>query len=244
MNRHAVAALSLVVVLAGAGQGAALEPEGRKGVVIIVGGVGGFDILGPAALAVLPKVGIEHELREFVWTHGFGQWLQDLQDARHQFEKAYELAEHVRKIKDEEPDRPVYLVGKSGGTGIVLSAASMLRTGTLERIILLSSAVSPAYDLRPAFRATRHEIVNYWSAGDWFILGWGTKQFGTMDRVHGAAAGLTGFVKPTEGDDLDLYDRLVQVQWKSDMIKTGHTGGHVGTSFPAFVAKEVAPWLK
>ena len=244
MKRSISFVVALTAVLGGASQVDAQEPAARKGVVIIVGGVGGFDFLGPAALAALPKAGVHHELREFVWTHGFGQWLQDLQDAQHQFQKASELADQVRKIKEEAPDRPVYLVGKSGGTGIVLSAASMLPNASLERIVLLSSAVSPTYDLRPALRATKGPIVNYWSAGDWFILGWGTKQFGTMDHVHGASAGLTGFVKPTEGDDLDFYDRLVQVQWKPDMIKTGHTGGHVGTSFPAFVAQEVAPWLK
>jgi hypothetical protein len=214
------------------------------GTVFVVGGVGGIDVLGPAALHALPRAGVVHELKEFVWTHGAGQVLQDLQDTAHQLKKGEELAELVRQRKQEKPDRPIYLIGKSGGTGIVLTAARLLPAGTLERIILLSPAVSPHYDLRPALRATRKQIVNYYSRGDWLVLGWGTSKFGTMDRFYGPSAGLVGFQRPRAGDDLDLYDRLVQVHWTSDMIKTGHTGGHVGTSLPAFVARELAPWLK
>ncbi len=28
------------------------------------------------------------------------------------------------------------------------------------------------------------------------------------------------------------------------MIATGNTGGHLANSWPAFIAKEVGPWLK
>src|SRR5438309_2888970 len=126
------------------------DPPSEKGVVFVVGGVGGWDILGHASQWELPRVGVHHEIRDFTWTHGFGQPFKDLQDAPHLRRKADELAEEIRKVKKKDPRRPIYLIGKSGGAGLVLLATERLPADTLDRIILLSAAVSPGYDLRPA----------------------------------------------------------------------------------------------
>jgi hypothetical protein len=221
-------------------------PPAKPGVVFTVGGIGGFDILGISAQWALPHSGVHHEIRDFVWTHGWGRLIKDLQDTRHLLAKAEELAGEVRRVKADDPDRPVYLVGKSGGTGLVLAAAEMLPPNTLERIVLLSAAVSPTYDLRRALQATKLGIVSFYSKHDHFILGWCTSQFGTVDRVYGPSAGLLKFTIPPElnEQDRELYDRLVQVPWNLRMICEGNTGTHMGTSLPAFLGKEVAPWLK
>jgi pimeloyl-ACP methyl ester carboxylesterase len=218
----------------------------RPGVVFVVGGVGGLDGLGPAAQWILPRSGVPHEVRNFVWTHGWGKVFKDLQDTRYLLAQADELAEEIRFLKQKAPERPVYLVGKSGGAGLVLAAAGQLPPRTLERVVLLSAAVSPTFDLRPALRATKEEIVSYYSSYDWFVLGWGTSQFGTVDRMYGASAGWTGFVVPTNlsNEDRALYDRLEQIPWRPSMILEGNWGMHLGTSMPGFVGQEVAPWLK
>src|SRR5262249_27658437 len=153
-------------------------------------GVGGIDPLGTAAKWALRQSGVPHEVRDFVWTHGTGSLLKDLQDTQHLMCKADDLAIEVRKIKAEEPWRPVYLIGHSGGAGLVLATAERLPPDTLERVILLSAAVSPSYDLRPALLATKREIVSFHSHLDRFWLDWGTSQFGTIDRVYGPSAGL------------------------------------------------------
>jgi hypothetical protein len=222
------------------------DPQSRPGIVIVVCGIGGIDFVALSSQWALPRAGVHHEIREFSWTHGKGRLLRDLQDTQHCLRKADELAGEVRKIKALDPDRPVFLVGKSGGTGLVLAAAEQLPPQTLERIILLSPALAPTYDMRQALRATKHEIVSFYSPYDQLVLNWGTSQFGTIDRYYGASAGLRGFVIPKEqsASDRALYDRLVQVKWSPGMILEGHLGIHIGTSMPAFVAKEVAPWLK
>jgi pimeloyl-ACP methyl ester carboxylesterase len=222
------------------------EQKEKKGVVFIVGGVGGFDIIGAASQWELPRSGVRHEIRDFVWTHGWGQFLRDLQDRPHMLQKGEELAEEVKKFRKDNPCRPVYLVGKSGGAGVVLAAAELLPEASVERIILLSAAVSPNHDLRPAFRAARAEVVSFHSPYDQMILGWGTSYFGTIDRIYGPSAGLHGFNVPgyLSPEDRALYDRLVQVPWNTNMILEGHFGNHVGSSFPGFVGQEVAPWLK
>ncbi len=222
------------------------QASSKPGVVIVVGGTGGIDIVGMACQWALPRAGVRHEVVDFVWTHGRGRIVKDLQDTRHALQKANELAEEVRRLKSADPERPIYLVGKSGGAGLVLAAAEQLAPATLERIILLSAAVSPTFDLRPALRATRFEIVSFYSPYDQFWLSWGTSHFGTIDRQYGPSAGLVGFVIPAElsTQDQALYDRLVQLPWNPRMIWEGHMGGHIGTSMPGFVGKEVAPWLK
>src|SRR5207244_9624446 len=49
----------------------------RPGIVIVIGGVGGCDILPHSTRFVLPRSGLPHEVRDFVWTHGVGQVLKD-----------------------------------------------------------------------------------------------------------------------------------------------------------------------
>lgn len=222
----------------------AAEPQ--RGIVLVLGGIGGMDFLGPAASSALPRAGVKHEIREFIWTHGWGQLLKDLQDNEHLHKKAEELADSIRRLKADNPSRPIYVVAKSGGTGLALACAEMLPANTLERIILLSAAVSPTYDLRRALKATRTEIVSFHSPYDQFILNLGTRQFGTIDRVYGPSAGLNGFVPPTSLDEADqaLYRRLVQVPWNPRMLWQMHNGLHVGTSLPTFLGAEVAPYLR
>ncbi len=192
------------------------------------------------------RAGVTHEIREFVWTHGWGHWFQDLRDTEHLAKKAAELARIIGRLKEEEPARRIFLIAKSGGTGLVLAAAGLVSEGAIERIILLSAAVSPQYDLCNALRATRGEIVSFYSPYDQLILNLGTSKFGTMDRVYGPSAGLNGFREPANLDDTGhkLYARLIQVPWQPRMLLQGHLGTHSGTSLPTFLAVEVAPWLR
>jgi pimeloyl-ACP methyl ester carboxylesterase len=222
------------------------EPDVKPGVVFVLGGIGGLDSVGRAAVHVFPAMGLPHDIRDFVWQHGTGHFLQDLQDTDYLVERAAELASAVRRVKAVDPERPVYLIGKSAGAAIVLFAAEQLPPASIERTILLSAAVSSNFDLRPALRATRNEIVSFHSCYDWLVLGIGTTEFGTADRVHGKSAGLYGFVKPPDlsAEDAVLYGRLVEVPWSIDMVTGLNLGGHQGTSMPGFLKREVARWLR
>jgi pimeloyl-ACP methyl ester carboxylesterase len=222
------------------------NPSATGGVVFVVAGIGGIELLYDNARSVLPRSGTSYDLREFSWQHGKGRLLRDLQDTKHIDQKAVELAEQIRQAKQHDPDRPVYLIGHSAGAGLVLEAARQLPPLTVERIILLSAAVSPTYDLRPALHATRREIISYYSSNDTLVLGLGTMGFGTVDRVHCPAAGMSGFEVPENPskEDQRLYDRLVQVPWKPEMLLQFDSGGHNSTVTPTFLSRHVVPWLK
>jgi len=229
--------------LRGGGQG---EGSCARGLIVVAGGVGGVDPLGMWAKLVLPWVGVHHEVRDFVWTTGVGNLVRDVKDTRNLMVRADQLAGELLRYKDEHPDSPVYLVGHSGGTGLLLATAARLPPDTLERIILLSPAVSPGYDLRSALRATRGEVVSFHSPLDRFWLDWGTTRYGTIDRVYTAAAGVNGFVVPAglDAEGEALYRRLVQIGWKPEMVFELRGGFHVSTIMPAFLMRHVAPWLK
>ena len=223
---------------------AAARAEGRPGVLFVVGGVGGVDPLQTWAPVALPLAGVPHEIRVFEWTHGKFRMLRDLQDTRYLQDRAAELADQVRAVKAEEPSRPIFLMGHSAGAALVLETAAQLPAGAVERIILLSAAVSPTYDLRPALRATRGEIVAFHSPLDVFMLHFGTSMFGTVDRYYEDAAGMHGFRVP---DDLDddgrrLYARLVQSGWKPEMCLERRCW-HNSTCMPLFLGRQVTPWL-
>lgn len=219
--------------------------EVRPGVVFVVGGVGGVDPLQTWAPLTLPLAGVPHEIRVFEWTHGKFHMLRDLQDTRYLQDRAKELADQVLAVKAEDPSRPVYLMGHSAGAALVLEAAGRLPPATLERLIVLSAAVSPDYDVRPALRATRGEVVAFNCTLDRFMLFWGTTHFGTaIDRFYVPAAGMDGFRVPDNIDkeDRELYDRLVQSDWTPDMFLERRCL-HNSTCMPLFLGRQVTPWL-
>jgi len=248
-NRALVLAAVVLISVSGSafgqveGQGACCP---RPGVVFVIGGIGGIDTLPASAQLVLPLAGVPHEIRNFAWTHGWGQLLKDLMDIEHVKRKAQELAADINRIKAKEPERLIYLLAKSGGTGLALLATEQLAADTLERVVLLGAAVSPTYDLRPALRATKRQIVSFYSPFDQIVLNLGTRRFGTIDRVHGPSAGYRGFETPKQLSDADhaLYGRLVQISWDPSMLLQGYAGGHTGTSMPIFIAVHAAPWLR
>jgi pimeloyl-ACP methyl ester carboxylesterase len=220
--------------------------EITPGLVIIVEGIGGLDLVGIGAELALHHAGLPHELHHFNWTHGTGRYLRDLQDTQHILKKSEELAAFIRAYRARHPERPIYVVGKSAGTCLVLFALQQLAPNTVERVILLSPAVSPTFDLRGPLRSTRREVVSFYSCNDRMVLGLGTSQFGTADRFYGKSAGLTGFVVPSplSEEDRRTYQRLIQVPWTTRMLLEGATGSHKSTSMPRFLAAEVVPWLQ
>ncbi len=223
------------------------QVETEPGLVIIVEGIGGIDMVGKSAKLSFKTANLPHDVHRFVWTHGTGKFLTDLQDTQHVLKKADELARFIRDYRAKHPNRRIYIVAKSGGTGLTLFALRDLPANTVDRVILLSAAVGPSFDLRHALRATRSEIVSFHSRNDRLLLSWGTSTFGTIDRHYGESAGLKGFTVPTNLNDEDraLYRRLIQVPYTNRMLREGvSNGSHTATSLPWFISSEVVPWLR
>jgi len=223
-------------------------PEGPRGMVLVADGVGGLDLCGTGLRFVMGAAELPHRVELFPWGHGFGRWFADLTDVPNRDNQARLAAEAVRRFRSARPEGPVFLVGKSGGSGVVVKALEQLDDGSVERVVLLAPALSPGYDLTRALRAVRRELVVFWSPFDVIVLGAGTRVFGTIDRVKSVAAGLVSFVLPRP-DDPDRekarqYEKLRQVRWRPAMASVGYFGGHVGPDNPCFLRKYVVPLLR
>jgi pimeloyl-ACP methyl ester carboxylesterase len=222
-------------------------PAGQEGagLVLVADGIGGMNLVGTALQYVLPQAGLPHALRVIPWGHGFGRWHTDLTNVENHAARALELAAEAEAFRLARPGAPVFLIGKSGGCGVIVRALETLPECSIERAVLLAPALSPSYDLTRALRAVRQELVVFWSPLDVFVLGLGTRIFGTIDRRRTVSAGLVGFRQPETLDDAGRaqYAKLRQVRWHPRMAPTGNLGGHVGPDLPGFLRAYVAPLL-
>jgi pimeloyl-ACP methyl ester carboxylesterase len=214
--------------------------------VVVADGVGGLDLCGTALKHVAAAEGEPLDVRSRAWGHGLGRWHADLTNVENHEVQAAAIAAEVRAFRAEHPETPAFLVGKSGGTGVVIRALEALPADSVEAVVLLASALSPGYDLSRALRAVRREMVVFWSPLDVFVLGLGTRLFGTIDRVRSVSAGLVGFRPPPGLDEAGRlqYAKLRQVKWGPAMAGTGYLGGHVGPDLPAFLRRYVLPILR
>jgi len=221
---------------------AAAEPD-PKPVVYLVGGIGRMILLGPSARFALPRAGVDYELRDYHWQHDKGGQLRDLQDEPYLLQKSLDLANEIRASLASQPNRPVYLIGHSAGCAVVVHAAELLPAQSVERIIMLSPALSPTYDLTRALRATKREIVAFNSHLDPTLHF--TKLFGTADRVYCVAAGVDGFTRPADLDNEGqrCYERLVQIPWTWKRLLELQGPWHNSPTLPLYLGRQVAPWL-
>ena len=218
------------------------------GLVLVADGVGGLDLCGTGLRYVAGAERLPFAIEVVPWGHGFGRWFADLTDVANRDRQATLVAQAVRRFRADEPGEPVFLDGKSGGSGVVVKALEQLGPESVERVVLLAPALSPGYDLTAALRAVRREVVVFWSPLDVVILGAGTRLFGTIDRVRTVGAGMVGFVvpRPDEPDQEKIrqYAKLRQVRWRPGMASAGYFGGHFGPDNPRFLRKYVVPLLR
>jgi hypothetical protein len=213
--------------------------------VIVVDGAGGFEICARYLGQVVAEDHVPLLVRGYRWTHGYLRIPADQMHHAHLYHEGRKLAELILRWHQERPERPIYLMGHSAGSGIVLVAAEALPAATLERIILLAPAVSYKHDLRPALASSCQGIDVFYSQRDWLCLGLGVLVAGTTDRCWSIGAGKIGF-RPviTCAEDETLYAKLHQHPWDASLCWTGNKGGHYGAYQPGFLRAFVLPLLR
>jgi len=209
--------------------GAPCPCERPRALVLVADGAGNFRAASANLRQVASEAGAPLSVEPFVWSHGYGRILADQVGQGHMRDEGKRLAELLLAHRRQDPATPVYLVGHSAGSGVVLSAAESLPPDSVERIVLLAPAVSAYHDLRPALAAARC----------------GVTVLGTADRHWDRAAGRVGF-RPVEccPADRPLYEKLRQYPWQEGLSWTGHKGGHYGAYQPGFLKACVLPLLE
>ena len=158
---------------------------------------------------------------------------------------AEDIRDELVRYQTKHPGVPVYLVGHSGGGGIVVLVAEKMPDGhSLTGLLLLSASISSAHDLTEALQHLDNGIVNFYNKEDAAMLGVATTLFSNIDGLHGPSAGLLGFDWPAESDSDErktAYGKLYQIQLKPGMLR--QTGDpHTVATRPSFVATYVAAW--
>ncbi len=240
-----MAAVLAVTMIAGCAPRQPYVNQARleRGLVIVLPGIEGGSVLNRAICRGLDEGGVNTAIELYDWTSRLGP-LYNLRAKRRNRRVAGEIADRIVRYQAEYPDRPVLLVGQSGGGAMAVWAIEALPPGSeVDGAVLLSASLSPRYNLDEALSNTRRGIVNFHSRRDWFLLGVGTTLAGTMDGEHASSAGRTGFVPPKDIPVPDNYTWLFQIPWREEMAETGHVGGHLSASAAGFISTYVAPFV-
>jgi pimeloyl-ACP methyl ester carboxylesterase len=218
--------------------------EKANALVLVADGAGDFRCASTTLAQVVEEAHAPLCVQPYIWSHGHFRILADQMCHDHMRNQGKHLAELVLALQQHHPETPIYLVAHSAGTGVVLIAAEALPPDSIERIILLSPAVSTRRDLRGALRAARQGVDVFYSKDDWWYLGAVVSLVGTSDRHWESAAGRVGF-RPTVSclDDGPLYEKLCQHPWEESLTWTGHKGGHYGGYQPGYLKACVLPLL-
>jgi len=204
----------------------------ERGLVMVLPGIEGKSQYNIDIARGLDEGGVKMAIEIFDWTTEIpGGALINLTDLERNRRMAEVLSSCILQYRFHHPHQPVHMVAHSGGAGVaILTLEALPQDADVSSAILLAAAVSPTYDLRPALLRTRYGIYNYYSAYDKFLLDIGTRVFGTIDRVHGPAAGTMGFRMPwdmKEPQDQALYRKVHNISWQPEMREHGNGGGHV-----------------
>jgi pimeloyl-ACP methyl ester carboxylesterase len=213
-------------------------------IVYVADGAGNFQIASRSLRAVVNKDGYPIRVKTWKWSHGYGRVIADQVCFEHAKAEGRRLAEEVVARHDRHPDTPIYLVGHSAGSAVVVTALEHLPAGIVDRAILLSPSLSTCYDLEPALAAVKRGIHVFYSQHDYWYLGMVTGLLGTSDRRWCCSSGRYGFDAPARGPATGLYAKLFQRAWHPTDVHVGNFGGHYGNYQPDFLRTRVVPLLQ
>ena len=244
--------LSLVMICGCVGLPRALQsPERyRHGLVLLLPGIEGRSHHTRNIALGLADGGVSSAIEVWDWTTGLpGGFVYNLVDLERNRQEADRLAQHILAYARAHPGSPVHLIGHSGGGGVaVLGLEALPPEHPIEMAVLLAPALSSDYDLSTALTRTRQGICNCYSENDIVLLKWGTTVFGSIDRVHGEAAGAVGFKVPEGLDERGqaLHSTLLrQVRWTPQFRKMyGADGSHLGWASRRFSRNYLAPIIQ
>ena len=215
-------------------------------VLFVLDGVGRFQIAPLMVRRVLRAKAHPMATVLYDWQFGLiGEIWTDLMWHRRNRTMAARLARKLLAFRRAHPDTTIHALAFSGGAGVALFACEQLQGHPLiETLVLACPAVSPEYNLASALGAVKrcYALV---SRRDMFILGLGTRVFGTTDRRFSSAAGYLGFRRPgnLSAEEAAFYSRLREITWSPALRELGHHGGHTGWVSERFLSHHLLPML-
>jgi pimeloyl-ACP methyl ester carboxylesterase len=220
------------------------ETPVTEGIVFVAAGAAGAILGNRVVKSGLRRAKCPWPVEVYRWSRGPLGLFGDLRGYTRNHRLAGVLSQKIADYLREHPQAAVSLVGVSAGCAIIAWALEALPAElSVRRVVFIGPALSPGYDLTEALKRVDREAVVFTSRRDELILGWGTTQYGTMDRVFTDSAGKVGFKLPDNAtrETRAQYAKLREIAWTEKMLLDGHYGGHLGPLSTRFVCKYVAP---
>jgi hypothetical protein len=207
-----------------------------------VPGIAGDTIFDRNWMGALKAGGAAEAVELFDWTCN-DAGIDALRAYARNRRQAARLAERIAARAADDPTGRIVLTAESGGAAIAIWALERLPAAIkVNEAVLVAPALSPTYDLSAALRHVSGRMTYFSSRGDWFVLGFGTRVFGTSDGRNVEAAGYVGFHRPEAGD-ASQYRKLVQMPYDPAWMQWGDFGSHTGALSPPFAHYFLAPLL-
>ncbi|MEM9410028.1 MAG: hypothetical protein AAGA30_02875 [Planctomycetota bacterium] len=223
-----------------------INAQATRPYVLILPGVLGKQFWDENLLHGIQNSVFQGEAEIYDWTNGPLAIAQNIggSDIESDF-----LTQRIVDFKTQFPNRPLFLIGHSGGCRMALNCVENLPYGSslVERIILLSPCMESRYDLCRTINRTSKGIVAYRSPLDIPISVPLTTVHGLAKGKLSASAAVIGFQIPNH---LDFQQRafytskLAQRTYHPKMLNTGHIGGHFGWTLPSFAATYIVNDLR
>jgi pimeloyl-ACP methyl ester carboxylesterase len=216
---------------------------------IILPGIEGPSPCARGIVSGLRQMHPDATFETFDWTTGnFSRMLYHVQAWQRNQDIAGTLAEHIIALQTWQPERPIVLIGHSGGGAMAIMVLDQLPPGfQIQQAILLAPDLSPIYPMATALDRTVQGIDVFYSNLDCVVLGAATYAVGTIDRIRTPAAGMIGFRLPVNSDTVAANHygtKLHQHGYDPAMSFTGHFGGHFTCTLPEFVNRYVGSVLR
>jgi pimeloyl-ACP methyl ester carboxylesterase len=204
-------------------------------------GIGGHRNIDDYLTSGIRLGGLDASIEIYDWTCN-NPGLISLTALDRNHHEAQLIAEHLTQIYRAHPDQRIILSGHSGGAGVAIwSLEDLPQDVHVDTLVMLASALSPQYDLTKALSHVSGKAYVFVSPLD-PILGLGTRNFGTIDRVYTDAAGRVGFTMPKTAD-AQQYAKLVSIPYNPAWMRWGNSGDHIGEMMRPFAQNCICPLL-
>lgn len=215
---------------------------GDREIIMLLDGVGGFQFIPLLARKVIREANAPISSTWFRWQVPIpGLMLVDLMWRSRNQRSAQILADKLVALHRENPQAKIHIISYSGGTAVAVFALELLGGRVpIETLLLFAPAISPTYNLAPAIHNVKRVYVMM-SCKDTWLLGAGTRLFGTMDRKWTRSAGLVGFRlrEDLSEEHREAYQRIQVIEWCEEFRRFAHRGGHTGWAQIAFLRQHL-----
>jgi pimeloyl-ACP methyl ester carboxylesterase len=212
--------------------------DGQR-ILFVANGVNNSTILSDNLIEISSDMNLGLRVQMVAWTRTLSLF-GDLTDREAQYRAANGMANMARCVRRDCPHAQIFFLGHSAGAHVVLAAAAMMPEKSVDRIIVLHSAVSATYDLKPALRASRYGIDNFYSSED-SVLDSAVQHATTADGTKIPCAGRIGVRLPCPTpEEVAAYRNVRNYRWYEDLCGNG---GHYAWTLQPNLKKCVLPLL-